>query len=46
MQIPELLAQRQFCFSKMPRPQTAQNCGSYGFDARINILTEMYFSHQ
>jgi len=27
------------------RPQTAQNCGSYSFDARINI-TEMYCSHQ
>jgi len=27
-------------------PQTAQNCGSYSFHARIKILTEMYYSHQ
>jgi len=38
------------CFSNVPRPllrpQTAQNCGSYSFDARTKILTEMYCSHQ
>jgi len=28
------------------RPQTAQNCGSYSFDARIKILIEMYCSYQ
>jgi len=27
-------------------PQAAQNCGSYRFDDRIQILTEMYCSHQ
>jgi len=27
-------------------PQTAQNCGSYSFDARMKILIEMYCSHQ
>jgi len=30
----------------LKRPQAAQNCGSYSFDARIQILTEMCFSHQ
>jgi len=28
------------------RPQTAQNCGSYSFNARIQIVTEMCCSHQ
>jgi len=28
------------------RPQTAKNCGSNRFDARIQILTEMYSTHQ
>jgi len=30
----------------VPRPQTARNCGSYSFDARIKILTEVHCSHQ
>jgi len=40
VQIPELYA-AQVCFSNVPRPllrpQTAQNCGSYSFDARISV---------
>jgi len=28
------------------RPQTAQNCSSYRFDARLNILAEMNCSDQ
>jgi len=36
----------QVCFSNVPRPQAARNCGSYSFDARIQILTEMYCSYQ
>jgi len=40
----------QVCFNKIPRPllrvQTPQNCGSYSFDARIKILTEIYCSHR
>jgi len=40
----------QVCFSNAPRPlqrpQTAQNCGSYSFNARIIILTEINCSHQ
>jgi len=39
-----------FLRSRVPRPllrqQTVQNCGSYSFDARIKILTEIYFSLQ
>jgi len=37
-------------FSRVPRPllrpQTAQNCGSYSFDARIKTLTEIYCYRQ
>jgi len=36
----------QQCATPTPRPQTAQNCNSYSLDARIKILTEMYYSHQ
>jgi len=43
VQIPKL-HQSQVCFSNVPRPllrpQTAQNCGSYSFDARIKILNK------
>jgi len=37
-----------YIHNKVPllRPQTAQNCGSYSFDARIKILAEMYCFHQ
>jgi len=45
MQIPEIPAQLKFdsaeCHAHKP-PKT----GSYSFDARIKILTEMYCSHQ
>jgi len=32
--------------SRITPTLTAQNCGSYSFDARIKILTEMYWSRQ
>jgi len=34
----------QVCFSSVPR-QAAQNCGSYSFDARVKIVTEINCSH-
>jgi len=34
------------CFISVPRPQTAQNCGSYNFDDIIKILTEMCCFYQ
>jgi len=36
----------QVWFVSEPRPQTAQHCGSYTFNARIKILTEIYCFHQ
>jgi len=36
----------QVCFVSVPRPQVAQNCGAYSFNARIRMLTEMYRSYQ
>jgi len=39
MQIPKLLKQRKFVSAGCPllRPQTAQNCGSYSFDATVKV---------
>jgi len=46
VQIPELLTQRKFVSAECHAHSNAQNGGSYSFDARIKILTEMYCSHQ
>jgi len=50
MQIPEIPAQRKFasamCHAHSNAPQTAQDCGSYSFDARIKILAVIYCSYQ
>jgi len=49
MQIPELLTQRKFVSAEChvhSNAKTAKNCGSYSFDVRIKILTEMYCSCQ
>jgi len=43
MQIPELPTQRKFVSAAC---HAHSNCGSYSFDAKINILAEMYCSHQ
>jgi len=32
----------QVCFVKVPHPQAAQDSGSYSFNAKKNILPEMY----
>jgi len=45
VQIPELLTQRKFVSAECHAHSNA-HCGSYSFDARIKILTEMYCSHQ
>jgi len=42
VQFPELLMQRKLVSAEYH----AQNCGSYSFYTRIQILTEMYCSHQ
>jgi len=41
MQIPEPLAQSKFVSVEYH----AQNCGFYSFDAKKNVLSEMYCSH-
>jgi len=48
VQIPELLGSASLvrCHAHSSAHKPAQNCGSYSFDARIKILTEMYCSHQ
>jgi len=49
VQICELLTQRKFvsamCHAHSDCSQTAQNCGSYSFDARVKILTEKNCYH-
>jgi len=42
-QVPDLPAQRKFVSA---RCQAYSSCCSYSFDARIQILTKMYCSHQ
>jgi len=34
------------CFVSVARPQTTQNCGSYSFNARTKILTQIYCFYQ
>jgi len=49
MQTPKLLAQRKFVSVRYHAHSYAHKppkTGSYSFDARIKILTDMYCSHQ
>jgi len=46
MKISEPLAHRKFVSARGHAHLNAQNSGSYSFDARIQILTEIFGSYQ